>query len=122
MTHILVTAKLVPDLVEELEIADSGTALDMTWLRLIINEFDDHAIEQAILLKEKNGGEVTVVVPDMEGMDDVLFTAAAKGADRLVHQSRRTCFRRDVAEIGQRRAAGSANLIHDLLRGLGRTA
>jgi len=84
MTHIAVTAKLVPDLVEELEIADSGTALDMTWLRLIINEFDDHAIEQAILLKEKIGGEVTIIAPDMEGMDDVLYTAAAKGADRLI--------------------------------------
>jgi electron transfer flavoprotein beta subunit len=84
MTHIVVTAKMVPDLVEELEIAENGTALDMTWLRLIINEFDDHAIEQAILLKEKFGGEVTVVTPDVEGMDDVLFTAAAKGADRLI--------------------------------------
>ena len=84
MTHIVVTAKLVPDLVEELEISDSGTELDMTWLRLIINEFDDHAIEQAILLKEKFGGEVTIIAPDMEGMDDVLFTAAAKGADRLI--------------------------------------
>ena len=84
MTHIVVTAKLVPDLVEELEIADNGTALDMTWLRLIINEFDDHAIEQAILLKEKYGGEVTIVAPDMEGMDDVLYTAAAKGADRFI--------------------------------------
>jgi electron transfer flavoprotein beta subunit len=84
MTHIVVTAKLVPDLVEELEIADSGTGLDMTWLRLIINEFDDHAIEQAILLKEKVGGEVTIVAPELEGIDDVLFTAAAKGADRLI--------------------------------------
>ena len=84
MTHIVVTAKMVPDLVEELEIAENGTALDMTWLRLIINEFDDHAIEQAILLKEKYGGQVTVVAPDLEGMDDVLYTAAAKGADRLI--------------------------------------
>ena len=84
MTHILVTAKLVPDLVEELEIAESGTALDMTWLRLIINEFDDHAIEQAIILKERSGGEVTVIAPDQEGMDEVLFTAAAKGADRII--------------------------------------
>ena len=84
MTHIVVTAKMVPDLVEELEIAESGTALDTTWLRLIINEFDDHAIEQAILLKEKIGGEGTVIAPDVAGMDDVLFTAAAKGADRLI--------------------------------------
>jgi electron transfer flavoprotein beta subunit len=81
---IVVLAKLVPDLVEELEIDDSGTALDMTWLRLIINEFDDHAIEEAILIKERTGAEVTILAPDIEGVDDILFTAAAKGADRLI--------------------------------------
>jgi electron transfer flavoprotein beta subunit len=82
--NIVVAVKLVPDLVEELEIDDSGAALDMTWMRLIINEFDDHAIEQAILLKERGGGHLTVVVPDVEGADDVLYAAAAKGADRLI--------------------------------------
>jgi electron transfer flavoprotein beta subunit len=82
--NIVVAVKLVPDLVEELEIDDSGAALDMTWMRLIINEFDDHAVEQAILLKERGGGQLTVVVPDAEGADDVLYAAAAKGADRLI--------------------------------------
>jgi electron transfer flavoprotein beta subunit len=82
--NIVVLAKLVPDLVEELEIDDSGIALDMTWLRLIINELDDHAIEEAILLKERTGANVTVLAPDIEGVDDILFTAAAKGADRLI--------------------------------------
>lgn len=81
---ILVPITMVPDLVEELEIDDSGAALDMTWGQWIINEFDDHAIEQAILLKEAFGGEVTVLALDGEGVDDVLFAAAAKGADQLV--------------------------------------
>lgn len=82
--NIVVPVKLVPDLVEELEVDESGAALDTTWLRLIISEFDDHAIEQAILLKERGGGQVTLVAPDVESVDDVLFTAAAKGADRLI--------------------------------------
>ena len=82
--NIVVLIKLVPDLVEELSIDPSGTALDATWMRMIINEFDDHAVEQAILLKERSGGQVTVVAPDIEGVDDVLFTAAAKGSDRLI--------------------------------------
>lgn len=82
--NIVILVKLVPDLVEELTIDTSGVALDTAWLRLIINEFDDHAIEQGILLKERGGGAVTVVAPDIEGVDDVLFTAAAKGADRLI--------------------------------------
>ena len=82
--NITALFKLVPDLVEELEIDDSGTALDMEWLRLIINEFDDHAVEEAILLKERNEATVTVIAPDNEGVDDVLYTAAARGADRLI--------------------------------------
>ena len=82
--NIVVPVKLVPDLVEELSIDPSGTALDTAWLRMIVNEFDDHAIEQAIIIKEKTGAQVTVISTDIEGVDDLLFTAAAKGADRLI--------------------------------------
>lgn len=82
--NIVILAKLVPDLVEELSIDAGGTALDMTWARLIVNELDDHAIEQGILLKERDGSTVTVIVPEADGAEDVLFTAAAKGADRAI--------------------------------------
>ena len=82
--HIVVPVKLVPDLVEDLEIDDSGTALDTTWLRLILNEVDEHALEQALLIKEREGGTVSVIGLDGEGVDDVLFASSAKGADRLI--------------------------------------
>ena len=81
---IIVPVQLVPDLVEELVVDSSGTALDRDFLRWKLSEPDDHAIEQAILLKEKGGGEVTVLAPDLEGVEDVLFAAAAKGADKLI--------------------------------------
>jgi len=82
--NLVVPIKMVPDLVEELVIDASGTKLDPDALRLKLNELDEHAIEQAILLKEKVAGQVTVVAPDVEGIEDALFTAAAKGADRLI--------------------------------------
>ena len=82
--NVIVLAKLVPDLVDELTIDESGAALDLMFARWIINELDDHAIEEAILLKERHGGTVTVIAPDLDGADDVLFTAAAKGADKLI--------------------------------------
>lgn len=82
--NIAVLIKLVPDLVEELTIDESGKSLDREWLRLIINEFDDHALEQGILLKERVGGTVTVVTPDVEGADDVLYATAARGADEIM--------------------------------------
>jgi len=81
---IAVPIKFVPDLVEDLSIDSSGAALDTSWLRLTINEFDDHAIEQAIILKERHSGEVTVIAAEAEGVDDIFYTAAAKGADRLI--------------------------------------
>jgi electron transfer flavoprotein beta subunit len=82
--NIVVLIKLVPDLVEELAIDDSGTNLDMDWVRLIINEFDDHAIEQAILLKDRSEARVTVIAPEVEGVDDILYAAVAKGADKVI--------------------------------------
>jgi len=84
MMKIVVPVSMIPDLVEELSIDESGKALDMAWTRLIINEFDDHAVEQGILLKEGGGGEVIVLGFDADGLDDSLYTAAAKGADRLI--------------------------------------
>ena len=82
--NIAVLIKLVPDLVDDLEIAEDGKALDTTYMRMIINEPDEHAVEQAILLKERSEGTVTVLGPDVDDMKNVLLTAAARGADRII--------------------------------------
>ena len=82
--NIVVSIKLVPDLIEELNIDENGCALDTTYLTMKLNEFDEHAVEQAILLKERNGCQVTITAPEVEGVDEALFLAAAKGAERLI--------------------------------------
>lgn len=85
--NIAVLVRMVPDLVEELVVDASGASLDAAWVRLIISEFDDHALEQAILLKERQGGQVTVMAPEANGIEDVLYTAAARGADQIIKLS-----------------------------------
>ena len=82
--NIIVPIKQVPDLVEELEIDSSGKALDTEWLKYKVNEFDDHALEEALLQKEDNGGTVTAIAIDGDDIDKALYAAAAKGADRVV--------------------------------------
>ncbi|MHC4414602.1 MAG: electron transfer flavoprotein subunit beta/FixA family protein [Planctomycetota bacterium] len=82
--NTLVLLKMVPDVVEELEVAPDGKSLDLEFLRLIVNESDDHALEEALLLKERHGGTVTALALDAADIDDVLFNALAKGADRAV--------------------------------------
>ena len=82
--NILVLLRMVPDVVEELEVASDGKSLNDEFLRLIINESDNHALEQALLLKERYGGAVTAIAMEQPEIDDVLFTALAKGVDRAV--------------------------------------
>lgn len=82
--NILVPIKQVPDLVEELEINSAGTDLDREWLKMKLNEFDDHALEEALLMKEDNGATVTAIALDGDDIDKALYAAAAKGADKLV--------------------------------------
>lgn len=82
--NIIVPIKLVPDLVEELEINGDGTDLDREWLKMKLNEFDDHALEEALLMKDDSGATVTAIALDGDDIDKALYAAAAKGADRLV--------------------------------------
>ncbi len=81
---ILIILRMVPDVIEELEVASDGKSLDSEFLRLIINESDNHALEQALLLKERHGGTVTALALEAPEIDEVLFTAVAKGVDRAV--------------------------------------
>jgi len=78
---IAVLLKWVPDLVEELEVDDDGTGLDTEDLKFKLNEFDDHALEEALLLAG-DGDEIIALAIDGEGSEKMLFTALAKGATR----------------------------------------
>jgi electron transfer flavoprotein beta subunit len=82
--NIAVVLRQVPDLIETLEIAGDGTCLDYGAARFIVNEWDNHALEQALLLKESRGGSVTVVALDFGEVDNTLYEASAKGADNIV--------------------------------------
>lgn len=82
--HIAVVLKQVPDLVEELDIDSGGKDIDRSFVKMKINEFDDHALEQAVLLKESSGAKVTAVAVAADGIDQVLYAAKARGADGAV--------------------------------------
>ena len=75
-----VVLRRVPDLTAPLEVADCGTTLDWDGVRFMTNESDEHALEQAILMKERGGAAVTVVALDFGEVDGALYSGAAKGA------------------------------------------
>jgi electron transfer flavoprotein beta subunit len=82
--NAVVLLRMVPDVVEELIVAGNGTTLDTDAIRWKLSESDEHALEEAVLLKEKCGGSVVAIALDAPDVNDALFTAAAKGVDRLI--------------------------------------
>ena len=84
---IVVPMQQTVDLVEELELNDAGTDVEREYLKFVANEWDEQALEEALLLKEAVGGTVTVVGIDETDVDGTLFSALAKGADRAVKLS-----------------------------------
>lgn len=79
--HIAVVLRIVPDLSEDFDISEDGTDIDREWVGLKLNEFDDHALEEAVLIKEANGATVTAVAIAGDGAERQLQTAIARGAD-----------------------------------------
>ncbi|MEX2046689.1 MAG: electron transfer flavoprotein subunit beta/FixA family protein [Chloroflexota bacterium] len=82
--RIAVLLKQVPDVIEELEIAPDGKDLARDDLKYRLNEFDDYALEEALQLKSAAGAEVVALALDGEEADLILYTALAKGADRVI--------------------------------------
>ena len=80
--NIYVIMKRTFDTEEKIAIENGHIKSD--GVEFIINPYDEYAIEEAIVLKEKYGGEVTVVTFGEEDAKKELRTALAMGADKAV--------------------------------------
>lgn len=83
--EIVVCVKHVPEVAEvELRIDKSGRDIEKSGLVYDINEWDDYAVEEAIRIKEKFGGNITVVTIGDENSDSTLRKCLAKGVDKAI--------------------------------------
>ncbi|MHB8191228.1 MAG: electron transfer flavoprotein subunit beta/FixA family protein [Ferrimicrobium sp.] len=82
--RIVVIMRQLADLVEELEVNDEASDIDREFVKFVSNEWDEAALEEALCLKAVLGAEVVVCALDEPDVDQTLFTALAKGADRAV--------------------------------------
>ena len=81
--NIVVCLKQTFDTEAKIALSGSGK-IDDTGVKLIINPYDEFAIEEALKLKEKFGGEVTLVSVGVEKTQEALRTGFAMGADKGV--------------------------------------
>jgi len=100
---IIVAIKQVPDRDAQVRIDAAGKWIEETDLQYALNESDAYALEEALQLKEKHGGEVVVVSAGPERVGQPIREALAKGADRGIHI--------EAEDLGQRDALGVARLL-----------
>lgn len=82
--NIIACCKAVPGVVTEARATPDGKAIDYRGEFLAMNECDEAALEEAIALKRKHGGAVTVLTMGPITALDMLYSGLAKGADRAV--------------------------------------
>lgn len=63
---------------------DANGQIEREGVNLIINPYDEFAIEEALRLKEKHGGEVTVISLGDPKAHDALLQALAMGVDKAI--------------------------------------
>ncbi len=82
---ILVCMKQVPSSEARIVVAGDGKAIDPTDVEMIVNPYDEYALEEALRIKEARGegeGEVIVLSVGPEKVKEAIRSCLAMGADR----------------------------------------
>jgi len=80
--NIIVLLKQVPDTETQIKIAPDGKSIVTDDIKWIMNPYDEFGVEEALRIKEKFGGEVTVVGLGPKRVTESIRTALAMGADK----------------------------------------
>jgi electron transfer flavoprotein beta subunit len=105
---IVVAIKQVPDRDAPVRIATDAKWIEERELQWAMNEPDAYALEEALQLKEKHGGEVIVLSAGPERVGSTIREALAKGADRAIQI---VC-----DDLGARDALGVARLLAEAVK------
>ena len=84
--EIIVCVKWTPDTSEaDLVLDRDGKDIKKEDLDYDVNDWDRFAMEEAVRIKEKAGGKVTVVAVAPEEAESMLRECLARGADEAFH-------------------------------------
>ena len=83
--NIVVLVKQVPDTATRIQDRVTGGGLDLDGVTWVVNPYDEYAVEEALRIKERQGGTVTLIGLGPERADMALKDMLALGADEAIH-------------------------------------
>jgi electron transfer flavoprotein beta subunit len=112
---IVVCVNYVPDTAIKVKLAADGKAVDLADAAYVVNPYDEFAVEAALQIKEKVGGEVIVVSAGPEKANTGLRTCLAMGADSAILVKEDSIEKADAFAIGSILAQICAELKPDII-------
>ncbi len=83
--NIIACVKQVPDTEAQIRVKADGSGIEEGGIKWVMNTYDEFGVEEALRLKEKQGGEVTIVSLGPARAMETIRTALAMGADKGIH-------------------------------------
>ena len=83
--NIVACVKQVPDTEAQIKVKSDASGIEEGGIKWVMNPYDEFGVEEALRLKEKNGGDVTIVSVGPQRAMETIRTALAMGADKGIH-------------------------------------
>lgn len=113
--EIIVCVKQVPDTETQIKVKPDGSGIDDSGIKWVMNPYDEFGVEEALKLKEKFGGEVTIVSLGPDRALESIRTALAMGADKGVHIKDPALEGADAYATAQALASAIKNIPYDII-------
>ncbi len=114
---LLVCIKQVPDMESRFKVNSSGDWFSDADLAYRMNEYDEYAVEQAVLLREQLGenADLTVLSIGPDRVVEAIKKALAMGCDRAVHIQDPEINRKDPWQVASTIASFARDKNYDLI-------
>lgn len=113
--NIIACVKQVPDTEAQIKVKADGSGIEEGQIKWVMNPYDEFGVEEALKMKEKNGGDVTVVCVGPARAMETIRTALAMGADKGIHICDPAFDNADAFVVANALAAAIKALPHDIV-------
>ena len=113
--NIIVCVRQVPDTETQIKVAPDSKSIVEDDIKWVMNPYDEFGVEEALRLKEKFGGEVTVVSLGPKRVTETIRTALAMGVDKGIMVSDPAAEGSDSLATAKALAAAIKEVDYDLI-------
>jgi electron transfer flavoprotein beta subunit len=113
--NIIACMKHVPDTEAQIRIRPDGLGIIESDIKFVMNPYDEYGVEEALRMKEKFGGTVTIVCVGPARAVDAIRTGLAMGADKAVHLDDPAFEGGDTVSTAKALAAAIKGVEYDLI-------